>query len=361
MFLVGDARARRQKRLGPQSTATDRAASPVPDFPRKRGRAGSGIPRPPLLLVLLALLALGARHFSAGGGPWEGYVRGAARSDGGREKEGGDSGGRGEDAPSAAGRRTEGSREKEGGGSGSGGRWEDAPSAAGPSRAVEGARVTTGEDPPGLRATPGTYAEDATVHGMWRDLGCGRIFKRERPVHSQVAWLNARALYRSVVGDESSIGRSAQDDVDHPNGFAVKVEAKQAGHKGRGVFAAQDISRGSLVWSTRKTARFRTGAQYRKFIYGLEPGFACDVLQWAYVQDVGRGRLRASVDLDEGCFCNNGHSGGANVGCHETAAEEYEGGCVENYFATQDLKAGDELLCAYGEFAVPSGWRKFGL
>ena len=142
------------------------------------------------------------------------------------------------------------------------------------------------------------------------------------------------------------------------------------------------------------TARFRDGPSYRKFIFGLEAGFACDVLQWgklaqvkkafssagqffistqsllllsttmhslAYVQDIGAGDLRISVDLDEGCFCNDGSGRGANMGCDKKAAKEYEGGCKENEFALKDIKAGDELECSYGEFAVPTGWRKFGL
>ena len=79
----------------------------------------------------------------------------------------------------------------------------------------------------------------------------------------------------------------------------------------------------------------------------------------AYVQDIGDGDLCISVDLDEACFCNNGR--GANMGCDKKAAKEYEGGCKENDFALKDIKAGDELECSYGEFAVPTGWRKFGL
>jgi hypothetical protein len=79
----------------------------------------------------------------------------------------------------------------------------------------------------------------------------------------------------------------------------------------------------------------------------------------AYVQDVGDGDLRISVDLDEGCFCNNGGSDG-NMGCDEEAAKEYEGGCKDNYFALKDIKAGDEIECSYGQFAV-GGWHTFGL
>jgi hypothetical protein len=77
---------------------------------------------------------------------------------------------------------------------------------------------------------------------------------------------------------------------------------------------------------------------------------------------VGDGELRVSVDLDEGCFCNDG--GGddeANTGCDEEAARDVEGGCRENYFAMSDIQAGEELLCSYSQFAVQGGSKGFGL
>jgi len=214
----------------------------------------------------------------------------------------------------------------------------------------------------GLRQIPVNSQDGMTVSDMWKDLKCDRIFKRERPVHSQTKWINARTLYRIIVGHDSSIGAIDQVNVDAvvPSGFSVPVEAKQSPPKGRGLFALSDIPAGSLIWSTKKTARFRTGQSYRQFIYGLEEALACDVLQWAYVQDVG-GELRVSVDLDEGCFCNDAGGEEANTGCDEDVAEGYEGGCQENDFALRDVKKGEELLCAYGEFAIQHGWKKFGL
>lgn len=122
------------------------------------------------------------------------------------------------------------------------------------------------------------YSDDWRVSDMWESLKCEEIFKSERPIHSQTDWLFSRSLYRGIVGSsQSSIGSS---DGDVKNGFQYKVEAKQAPPKGRGIFALEDIKKGTLIWSTTKTARFRDGPSYRKFIFGLEAGFACDVLQW---------------------------------------------------------------------------------
>eukprot|EP00584_Thalassiosira_punctigera_P026086 CAMPEP_0172577148 /NCGR_PEP_ID=MMETSP1067-20121228/138086_1 /TAXON_ID=265564 ORGANISM="Thalassiosira punctigera, Strain Tpunct2005C2" /NCGR_SAMPLE_ID=MMETSP1067 /ASSEMBLY_ACC=CAM_ASM_000444 /LENGTH=258 /DNA_ID=CAMNT_0013369833 /DNA_START=186 /DNA_END=964 /DNA_ORIENTATION=- len=200
-----------------------------------------------------------------------------------------------------------------------------------------------------------SYLESWTVLDMANNLKCDEIFENERPVHSQIVWDNARALYRDIVGRDSSIADDAT------NGFSVPVEAKQAPPKGRGIFVLRDVAAGELMWSTKKTARFQDGSSYRKFIFGLEEGVACDVLEWgtllfgvgifeipdpctitdgllaAYVQDIGDENLRISVDLDEGCLCNNGSSR-ANMGCDEVAAINIEGGCKENYFALRDIK-----------------------
>lgn len=122
------------------------------------------------------------------------------------------------------------------------------------------------------------YSEDWSVHDMRDSLNCEEIFKSERPIHSYTDWLFARSLYRDIVGSsQSSIGSS---DGNVKNGFQYEVEAKQAPPKGRGIFALEDIKKGTLIWSTAKTARFQDGPSYRKFIFGLEAGFACDVLQW---------------------------------------------------------------------------------
>ena len=120
------------------------------------------------------------------------------------------------------------------------------------------------------------YSNDWKVGDMWENLDCEEIFKSERPIHSHSTWNHARTLYRDIVGEESSIGETD----DEPNGFSVPAEAKQSPPKGRGIFALRDITAGELIWSTKKTARFQDGPSYRKFIFGVEAGFACDVLQW---------------------------------------------------------------------------------
>jgi len=205
-----------------------------------------------------------------------------------------------------------------------------------------------------------------TARRLWDHLGCTEIFQSERPIHDQSTWSNARQVYKKIVGEESSLLHDSES-----TGFAVPIEAKQAPGKGRGIFAARDIKKTTLIWNTKQTARFQDGELYREFIFALETGFACDVLQWAYVQDLGDDKeednyddeeysdLHISVDLDEGCFCNDGEE--PNLGCDREAAEEFPGGCKSNYFALRDIEAGEELICSYYSFVRPDGWKEFGL
>ena len=46
------------------------------------------------------------------------------------------------------------------------------------------------------------------------------------------------------------------------------------------------MPRGARIWSTRMTARFADGPSYRRFVFSLERGLACDALQWGYVQRI---------------------------------------------------------------------------
>ena len=228
---------------------------------------------------------------------------------------------------------------------------------------------------------------DWKIHGstsdLWFNLGCEELFQSPRPLHSQSDWVNARNIYKSIVKDESTLpndndGDDNDNDSDGGNshsGFEVKVVAKQSPGKGRGIYAVEDIKEGDLIYSSKQTARFSSGAHYREFLLALQPHFACDVLQWAFVTELDdkvNGKeelqLKISVDLDEGCFCNNGwgpvgEEEGPNLGCNQDQkeGEEFPPSCKTNFYALRDIKAGEEFLCSYGDFVIGDGWHEFGL
>ena len=204
--------------------------------------------------------------------------------------------------------------------------------------------------------------EQETIDDIWDSLVCPEIFSTQRPIHSQETWNKVIDIYNTIVEDDGNL-----DPL--KNGFSVGIEAKQTEFKGRGIYATHAINKGDLIWSTTRTARFGNADDYRQFLSMLDADFACDVLQWAYVQDLSDSKeheeLRISVDLDEGCFCNGEGSDESDelssVGCDEDEAVKYEGGCTSNYFALRGIAAGEELICNYGEFVISHGWGEFGL
>jgi len=202
-----------------------------------------------------------------------------------------------------------------------------------------------------------SHLEDYTVGDLWHHWDCDEIFKTPRPIHSKETWAHTRKVYQAVVGEEDS---TVQDD-EKVDGFHVPVVSKQSPGKGRGIYAGRDIKKGEIIWTGVNSARFRWGDDYREFLNSIEPHLACDVLQWAYVQDMGDedDDLRVTVDLDDGSFCNDG-DGEPNKGCDPDLADGYSGGCKKNYFALRDIKEGEEFLCDYSSFAVQS-WESFFL
>ena len=202
--------------------------------------------------------------------------------------------------------------------------------------------------------------EPSTPKQYWQHYKCHERFKHERPIHTKEDWEKAMNVYNDVMG-EHVLNKEIES-------LKVKVEARQAGKKGRGIFAMEPIEKGTLMWSTDRTARFQSGNAYNKFLQNLDEDFACDVLQWAYVQSINPSEeqdnnandLRISVDLDECSFCNDGRSKHrSNMACDEDKAQDYEGGCQFNYFATRNIEKGEEILCHYDEFAIADGWWEF--
>jgi hypothetical protein len=178
-------------------------------------------------------------------------------------------------------------------------------------------------------------------------------------------WGMLRNFYRTIVGPQKSSILSTNDK----NGFYVPYQAAMAPGKGRGVFSTSFIQKGTRVWTSHQhqSARFHDGHSYRRFLGAIPEGMACDVLQWAYVQDLGtenERNLTICADLDEGSLINMGEWDGdadSNVGCIPELADTYAGGCKENLFALRDIQPGEEILVDYRTFAIQEGWREFGL
>lgn len=263
--------------------------------------------------------------------------------------------------------------------------------------------------------------EHWTVDDMWDGLGCDTIFEQPRPLHGPHVWAYLRGAYVGVVGrnastilahggggggnneSSSSVLAGAAAPSLPPwdgNGFLPQVVAQHSDGKGRGVFAAEPIARNTLVWTADQahTARFQSGQLYRQFLSSIPMDVACDVLQWAYVQDLGGGSPDEtepstsrwiSVDLNEGSYMNtvdrqddedsdddeDSTGNRPNVGCPASYFADQASkdkslntsplwsswDCRIHYVALRDIRVGEELLVQYGDFAVSDGWADFGL
>mmetsp|Transcript_3262 Transcript_3262/g.4399 ORF Transcript_3262/g.4399 Transcript_3262/m.4399 type:complete len:337 (-) Transcript_3262:258-1268(-) len=213
-------------------------------------------------------------------------------------------------------------------------------------------------------------------HKMQNELGCYDDETRlHRPVYDSTTYTILRQAYENVVGGEhSTIGDVF--DVEH-TGFRVPYIAKESPGKGRGIFAAADIPKGTVVYDFARSAQFWDDKQYRAYLRLIPSNFACDILMWAYVQDfaedeseeLGEG-LRVVVDLDEGALCNNGGRKHGNLGW-TSDSDKYHPVPLEDasrtytkrshpFVALRDIKAGEEFLCLYDQFFV-GHWDLLGL
>ncbi len=95
-----------------------------------------------------------------------------------------------------------------------------------------------------------------------------------------------------------------------------------------------------------------------------DPGMVCDVLIWAWVQDLeGHIPFAGVVDLDNGNLLNDWW-------LEEKEAEEDDdslnircrcGGVVVGCFANRDIMKGEELLGDYNDFESYHSWTSMGL
>lgn len=204
-----------------------------------------------------------------------------------------------------------------------------------------------------------------SYYGLWDHYNCDNFFEGITPIPPAEAWTSGREVYRSMFAYKD-ISREPDAPIpdDSPNGFSVSVEVKQSPGKGRGIFAAQDIQKGEMIWSSKNSLLFNeNGVEYKKFLMAVDPEFVCNVLQCSSME--GRQNRRGaqleyfiSTDMEESCFVNEVSMGeSVTMGCDEEAAKDVQGGCPYNDFALHDIKKGDEILMSYGDFAY--SWDSF--
>ncbi|KAL7497092.1 hypothetical protein ACHAWT_007452 [Skeletonema menzelii] len=147
----------------------------------------------------------------------------------------------------------------------------------------------------------------------------------------------------------------------------TSVEIKDAGKKGKGIFATERIKKGSLVMSLNagNVGVFKEGVTWRKFVATLPRETACNFIEWCWIQEImpeteNESDIRTGLTIfcafDESNLMNTaGWEDGeeANIRCGDYSIENEEerwGPCRFDYYATKDIEAGEELLMNYSEF-----------
>lgn len=171
--------------------------------------------------------------------------------------------------------------------------------------------------------------------------------------YQEDTWNLLQSTYRSVVGkNKSSLGKKVNEK--YSSGFQVKFQVEKFDDVGRGVVASEFIPKGTLVWTTKNTARFSSGKDYRTFLKALPSYLACDVLHWAYTRYDTHRRPLVCVDLCEGSFVNSGDDPeeiniGFLPGEHERNSRW--SGCDMQFYALRDIQIGEEMRGDYSAFA----------
>lgn len=210
--------------------------------------------------------------------------------------------------------------------------------------------------------------------------------------HIRRQWAAIREKYVREVNLVPVVIHKARDDLPAREGgevtdigsrgvSAVVVPARigDAGPgKGRGLFATEPISRGTLVIDLENGSAgiFKEGHAWREFAVSLPRETACNFIEWSWVQTIPprneidddvRNGLTILVAFDESNLMNSADWDDveANVRCGSPPLRKgsERGPCRFHYYAAHDIAAGEELLINYSEFEDVSqqGWIDIGL
>jgi len=176
---------------------------------------------------------------------------------------------------------------------------------------------------------------------IWESLKCDEKFSIERPIPTQSTWKQTIEAYSSIVEDSK---------LDYLNdSFSVGIRVEHIEGKGRGVFATHPIKNGQLIWTSKRTARFDSGDDYKQFLSKFDADLACDLLHWSYIYDD-----KIIIQLDEGSL-ENGSYEESNIGCYVGVD------CGDSEYALIDIDTGDEIISVYNESDVDKWNEKISL
>lgn len=198
---------------------------------------------------------------------------------------------------------------------------------------------------------------DDSLHDRWyfyQGLECSKVLKRARPLPTADVWVHLRETYVRVVGINHSSIRP-EDVHAKESGYLVPVKSGYSPGKGRGVFAAADIPKGTQIHDeTRFLAQFKTGQAYRNFLRELSKELACECMMWTWL-DIGADygfdeEYVLAITMDDSSLLNSANNDS------ELTVERFA-------IAAREIGPGEELLETYDDLREVSveGYESFGL
>lgn len=187
----------------------------------------------------------------------------------------------------------------------------------------------------------------------WVDWGFSRIrhkFKCEQYVDNEVKplptmeyWEMIRDAYNKQVDSSYTFDELVPPTQGYRfnEGGAPPYYAKVSKSKDRGLFASRDIKKGEVVHDGSKSdVVFPTAMAWRRFVLSLPRKAACDMTEWSWTQQLEEGgqmKILTSINI----------SILMNMGVTEQINAVPKSGTESVFYATRDIKKGQEILTDY--------------
>jgi len=180
---------------------------------------------------------------------------------------------------------------------------------------------------------------------------------QEKPLPTLQEWKRLQSQYNEIVDNTHVF----DDPVPPTMGYTFGDGGPPpyyAGYttsgKGRGLFASRDIKKGELTHDgTNSDIVFPDAISWRKFVFSLPRNRACDMMEWSWTQKLGeKGNLRILSAINISVLLNEGEVANyINVNPESSTSSKF--------YATGDIKKGDEILMNYGVY--DTFWTEVGL
>lgn len=206
---------------------------------------------------------------------------------------------------------------------------------------------------------PKPYGWETYSYGLIRRHFACKAYAhdQEKPLPTVEDWQVFQARYKETV-DENAV---FEDPALLIQGYAITKDgelapsyaAHSADGRGRGLFASRDIKKGELTHDGAVSdVTFPDAASWRRFIFSLPRNRACDQIDWTWTQkleDGGEYHILSAINIS--ILGNSGKSKQINIKPPSSTSKQF--------YATRDIKKGEELLYNYGIYHTR--WTEVGM